>query len=134
MKKLIVLISFLMLSLSSFSQTDTSKVVLPAKIARLIIKDLIEGDGCQMAMQQTHLKIQKLEEREAQKDTAITILKQKDSTNNYIISQKDEQLRLCKELSEKLQKEIRGHKTKNFLLKVGFFGSAATAAYLLILK
>jgi UDP-glucose 4-epimerase len=35
---------------------------------------------------------------------------------------------------EKLQKEIRGHKTKNFLLKVGFFGSAATAAYLLILK
>jgi hypothetical protein len=123
-----------MLSLSSFSQTDTSKVVLPAKIARLIIKDLIEGDGCQVAMQQTHLKIQKLEEREAQKDTAITILKQKDSTNNYIISQKDEQLRLCKELSEKLQKEIRGHKTKNFLLKVGFFGSAATAAYLLILK
>ena len=123
-----------MLNLSSFSQTDTSKVVLPAKIARLIIKDLIEGDGCQMAMQQTNLKIQKLEEREAQKDTAITILKQKDSTNNYIISQKDEQLRLCKELSEKLQKEIRGHKTKNFLLKVGFFGSAATAAYLLILK
>ena len=134
MKKLIVLISFLILSLSSFSQTDTSKVVLPAKIARLIIKDLIEGDGCQMAMQQTHLKIQKLEEREAQKDTAITILKQKDSTNNYIISQKDDQLRLCKELSEKLQKEIRGHKTKNFLLKVGFFGSAASAAYLLILK
>ena len=123
-----------MLSLSSFSQTDTSKVVLPAKIARLIIKDLIEGDGCQMAMQQTYVKIQKLEEREAQKDTAITILKQKDSTNNYIISQKDEQLRLCKELSEKLQKEIRGHKTKNFLLKVGFFGSTATAAYLLILK
>ena len=123
-----------MLNLNSFSQTDTSKVVLPAKIARLIIKDLIEGDGCQMAMQQTYVKIQKLEEREAQKDTAITILKQKDSTNKYIISQKEEQLRLCKELSEKLQKEIRGHKTKNFLLKIGFFGSAATAAYLLILK
>jgi hypothetical protein len=120
--------------LNSFSQTDTSKVVLPAKIARLIIKDLIEGDGCQMAMQQTYVKIQKLEEREAQKDTAITILKQKDSTNKYIISQKDEQLRLCKELSEKLQKEIRGHKTRNFLLKIGFFGSAATSAYLLILK
>lgn len=123
-----------MLSLSSFSQTDTSKVVLPAKTARLIIKDLIEGDGCQMAMQQTYVKIQKLEERDAQKDTAITILKQKDSTNKYIISQKDEQLRLCKELSEKLQKEIRGYKTRNFLLKVGFFGSAATAAYLLILN
>jgi hypothetical protein len=123
-----------MLSLSSFSQTDTNKVVLPAKIARLIIKDLIEGDGCQMAMQQTYVKIQKLEERDAQKDTAITILKQKDSTNKYIISQKDEQLRLCKELSEKLQKEIRGYKTRNFLLKVGFFGSAATAAYLLILN
>jgi hypothetical protein len=129
-----VLISFLILSLSSFSQTDTGKVVLPTKIARLIIKDLIEGDGCQMAMQQTYVKIQKLEEREAQKDTAITILKQKDSTNKFIISQKDEQLRLCKELSEKLQKEIRGYKTRNFLLKVGFFGTTATAAYLLILN
>jgi hypothetical protein len=129
-----VLISFLILSLSSFSQTDTSKVVLPAKIARLIIKDLIEGDGCQMAMQQTYVKIQKLEEREAQKDTSITILKQKDSTNRYIISQKDEQLHLCKDLSEKLQKEIRGYKTRNFLLKIGFFGTTATAAYLLILK
>ena len=123
-----------MLSLSSFSQTDTSKVVLPAKTARLIIKDLIEGDGCQMAMQQTNLKIQKLEEREAQKDTAITILKQKDSTNKYIILQKENQLNLCKELSENLQKEIRGHKTKNFILKIGFFGSTATAAYLLILR
>lgn len=129
-----MLISFLILSLNSFSQTDTSKIVLPAKIARLIIKDLIEGDGCQMAMQQTYVKIQKLEEREAQKDTAITILKQKDSTNKFIISQKDEQLRLCKELSQKLQKEIRGYKTRNFLLKVGFFGTTATAAYLLILK
>ena len=123
-----------MLSLSIFSQTDTSKVVLPAKTARLIIKDLIEGDGCQMVMQQTNLKIQKLEEREAQKDTAITILKQKDSTNKYIILQKENQLNLCKELSENLQKEIRGYKTKNFILKVGFFGSTATAAYLLILR
>jgi hypothetical protein len=123
-----------MLSLSSFSQTDTSKVVLPAKTARLIIKDLIEGDGCQMTMQQTNLKIQKLEEREAQKDTAITILKQKDSTNKYIILQKENQLNLCKELSENLQKEIRGYKTKNFILKIGFFGSTATAAYLLILR
>ena len=129
-----MLISFLILSLNSFSQTDTSKIVLPAKIARLIIKDLIEGDGCQMAMQQTYVKIQKLEEREAQKDTAITILKQKDSTNKFIISQKDEQLRLCKELSRNLKKEIRGYKTRNFLLKVGFFGTTATAAYLLILK
>jgi hypothetical protein len=123
-----------MLSLSSFSQTDTSKVVLPAKTARLIIKDLIEGDGCKLELEQFKIKVDNILQREAQKDTAITILKQKDSTNNYIILQKDEQLRLCKELSEKLQKEIRGHKTKNFLLKVGFFGSTATAAYLLILR
>jgi hypothetical protein len=122
------------MSLNSFSQTDTSKVVIPTKIARLIIKDLIEGDGCQLEMQQTNIKIQKLEKREAQKDTAITILKQKDSTNKFIISQKDEQLRLCKEMSEKLQKEIKGYKTKNLLLKIGFFGTTATAAFLLILK
>jgi hypothetical protein len=120
--------------LNSFSQTDTSKIILPTKTARLIIKDLIEGDGCQIAMQQTYIKIKKMEERDAQKDTAITILKQKDSTNKFMVFQKDEQLRLCKELSEKLQKEIKGYRTKNFLLKVGFFGSAVSAAYILILK
>ena len=129
-----MLISFLILNLNSFSQTDTSKIILPTKTARLIIKDLIEGDGCQIAMQQTYIKIKKMEERDAQKDTAITILKQKDSTNKFMVFQKDEQLRLCKELSEKLQKEIKGYRTKNFLLKVGFFGSAVSVAYLLILK
>jgi hypothetical protein len=35
-----------MLSLSSFSQTDTTKVLLPTKTARLIVKDLIKFDGC----------------------------------------------------------------------------------------
>lgn len=123
-----------MLNLSIFSQTDTSKVVLSAKVARLVIKDLIEGDGCKLEMQQTNIKIQKLEEREAQKDTAITILKQKDSTNKFIILQKEEQLRLCNELSESLQKEIKGYKTKNILLKIGFFGTVTTVACLLIFR
>lgn len=107
---------------------------MSSEIARLVIKDLIEGDGCKLELEQFKIKVDNILQRETQKDTAITILKQKDSTNKFIISQKDEQLRLCKELSQKLQKEIRGYKTKNFLLKVGFFGTTATAAYLLILR
>ena len=40
MTKLILLISFLTLSLNSFSQTDTTKVTLPTKVVRLAAKDL----------------------------------------------------------------------------------------------
>ena len=46
MKKLKLLIILMMMSLSSFSQTDTDKlsIRLEKPIAKLVIKDLITGD------------------------------------------------------------------------------------------
>jgi hypothetical protein len=65
--------------LSSFSQTDTSKVKISSPIAKLVIKDLIIGDGCELELNLTREKIIKLQEREAQKDTIISLLKDKGS-------------------------------------------------------
>jgi len=128
------LISFLILSLNSFSQTDTSKVVLSSKIARQVAKELILFDGCKSELEQTQDKISKILQRESQKDSIISILYQKDSNNQFIADKKSEQLKVALDLSKSLEKELRGYKTKNLLLKIGFFGSTATAAYLLILK
>ena len=77
-----------MLSLNSFSQTDTTKVTIPTNIARLVAKDLVRYDGCKEELRLTQEKVIKLQEREIQKDTIITLLNEKDTTNQYIIHQK----------------------------------------------
>ncbi len=81
-----------MLSSRSFSQTviqtettDSSKVVLSVRVARLVYQDLLKYDGLKEEMGFMKLKLQKVEERESQKDNMITILTQKDEKNQFII-------------------------------------------------
>ena len=81
-----------MLSLSSFSQADTTKVLLPTKIARQVAQDLIRYDGCKLELKLTQEKIIKLQEREVQKDTIIKLLNDKDENNKYIIHQNELQI------------------------------------------
>ena len=132
MKKLIVLVSFLMLSLSSFSQVDTTKVFIPTKIARQVAQDLIRYDGCKQEVKLTQEKVFKLEGREAQKDTIIKLLQEKDETNKYIIHQHELQIGQYEHMTYDLQTELRGQRTKTFLWKVATFIGAATSGYLLI--
>lgn len=130
MKKLIMLVSFLMLSLSSFSQADTTKVLLPTKIARQVAKDLIRYDGCKQELKLTQEKIIKLEEREVQKDTIIKLLNDKDENNKYIIHQNELQIGQYEHMTDDLQKELKASRTKTFLYKVGTFVGLALALYL----
>ena len=130
MKKLIVLVSFLMLSLSSFSQVDTTKVFIPTKVARLIVQDLIRYDGCKQELNLTQEKIFKLEGREIQKDTIIKLLQEKDENNKYIIRQHELQIGQYEHMTFDLQKELRRSRTKTFLYKVGTFLGIATSGYL----
>ena len=132
MKKLIVLTILLLTSLSSFSQTDTTKVRIKAPIARLVIKDLIKYDGAVLELKATQDKVTKLEEREAQKDANIKLLEDKDKNNQFIIGTQKSQLNLSSELTEKLNKELKGQRTKTFLYKAGTVLGIVTTSYLLI--
>lgn len=129
-----------MLSLKGFSQnvtetkTDTTKVVLPVKVARLVYQDLLRYDGLKEEMNLLKLKLAKVEEREIQKDTIITLLTKKDENNQFIIGKKDEQLQVSKELTDKLHKELKGQRTKTFLWKLGTFAGIVTSTFLLIGK
>jgi len=140
MKKLLVLSLLVMLSLKSFSQnvteakTDTTKVVLPVKVARLVYQDLIKYDGLKQETSLLKLKLAKVEEREIQKDTIINLLTKKDENNQLIIGKKDEQLQVSKELTDKLNKELKGQRTKTFLWKLGTFAGIVTSTFLLISK
>jgi len=116
------------------TKTDTTKVVLPVKVARLVYQDLIRYDGLKQEMSLLKLKLAKVEEREIQKDTIINLLTKKDENNQFIIGKKDEQLQVSKELTDKLHKELKGQRTKTFLWKLGTFAGIVTSTFLLISK
>jgi hypothetical protein len=136
MKKLILLTSLLLLSLSSFSQQDTVKdsiVPLKIPIAKLVIKDLIEGDGNKEQLKEVAKVLELTQEKVKLKDEVIGSLNSKVLNLETIIATKDEQFKLQQELSKKLEKELRGEKRKTFLYKLGT-GVGAVATVLLILK
>lgn len=118
--------------MSNFSQTDTTKVKISNPIAKLVVKDLILGDSCFEELKLTQDKVIKLEARESQKDVIISLLKDKDKNNQFIIGTQKEQLDLSKELSNKLHKELKGQRTRTFFWKVGTFAGILTTSYLLV--
>jgi len=128
----------LTVSLAGYSQTDiinntdTSNVVISSRVARLILKDLVMFDGCKEELKLTQLKVTKLEERESQKDTSISILKQKDENNSMMLLQKDEQLKISKELSQKLQKEVKLNKIEKKFYKISSIIGLVITTYFIL--
>src|SRR5210317_585310 len=136
MKKLILLISLLLLSWSSFSQKDTKKdsiVPLKVPIAKLVIKDLIEGDGNKLVITDLNKLLDLNKEKLKVKDSVITTLGTKIFNLETIIVTKEEQFKLQQELSQKLHKELKSQKRKTFLYKVGA-GVGAVATVLLLIQ
>jgi len=107
-----------MLSLNSFSQTDTTKVCIPTKVARQAAKDLVRYDGCKEELKLTLLKVEKLQEREIQKDTIIKLLNDKDANNQYIIQQKDLQIGQYEKLTDDLTKEVKSKRRSTVFWKI----------------
>ena len=129
--------------MSSFSQTDTTKpttssdttkVRLKVPVAKLVIKDILKGDGYEVELKLTQEKLIKTEEREKEKDSHIILLEEKDKNNNFMLGKKDEQLKVSENLTKNLHKELKGQRTKTFLWKVGTFVGIITSTYLIITK
>jgi hypothetical protein len=109
-------------SLSGFSQTDTktdSIVTLKLPIAKLVIKDILSGDGAKAELKEAYKMLD-------EKNLQIGLYKQKDSlkdekiTNlNVIIDKKDQQFALEREKSNSLLKELKVQKFKTAVYKAG---------------
>ena len=122
------------MSSKGFSQNDTvpSSIQLKKPIAKLVIKDLITGDGAKEELVLTVDKIQLLEQKIIFKDSIITNLNNQIGNFNSILNTKTDQLKLSRELSEKLQKDLKKQKIKTKLM--GGVGIAAVVAVAVILK
>jgi hypothetical protein len=108
-------------------------VALKVPIARLVIKDIIIGDGALEEVKELN-KILLL------KDEQINLFKQKDLLNDQkisnletIILKKDEQFSLEREKSNSLLKELKGARRKTLFYKIGTF-AGVLAMTLLIVK
>jgi hypothetical protein len=111
---------------------DTTKVILPTKVARLAFQDLLRYDGAK-------LEIVELKNVIILKDQQINLFKQKDTLKDQkisnlevIISKKDEQFGLERQKSESLLKELKGQRRKTFLYKIGSFVAIITTSMLLL--
>jgi hypothetical protein len=124
----------------SFSQTVTNQrpiqtdTIVPLTIptAKLIIKDLIKGDGAQIELVELQKVLQLTNEKMALKDEVIFTLNSKISNLDYIILQKDEQFKLERDKSESLLKELKSEKQKTFLYKVGTVIGVVAVGFLLV--
>ena len=114
-KKLVVLIAILMMSSKSFSQTatDTTLIRLEKPIARLVIKDLILGDGTKQELSLTQDKVKLLEQKVMFKDDIIYSLNTQIYNYKSIIDTRSEQLALSQELSSRLQRDLKKEQVKN---------------------
>jgi len=114
--------------------SDTTRVKLKPSTARLAIKDIVRGEGCEQELKLTQDKVIKLEERETQKDTIISLLESKDKNNQFIISQQGLQIDEFRNMTNDLKKEIKRTKTEKFLYKLGTFVGVLASSYLLIVR
>ena len=115
-------------------QNDTTKIRIKVPVAKLVIKDILKGDGCAEELKETQVKVIKLETREKEKDSHIVFLEEKDKNNNFMLGKKDEQLKVSEDLTKSLHKELKGQRTKTFLWKVGTYAGIIASTYFLIVK
>ena len=132
--------SLLLVTSISFSQTATKQETIPQDtivalkipVAKLIIKDLIKGDG---AIEE----VKELNRALLMKDDQIKLFKDKDllkdqkiSNLELIIIKKDEQFSLERQKSQELLKELKSQRRKTFLYKVGTFVAVITTSLLIV--
>ena len=113
-----LLMILIMMSLKGFSQsvTDSTSIQLERPIVKLVIKDLITGDGAKEELALNIDKIKILEQKIVLKDSIITNLNSQVGNFNSILLTKSDQLKLSRELSERLQSDLKKQKLKTKLM------------------
>ena len=101
-------------------------------IAKLVIKDLITGDGAKEELSLSVSKIKLLEQKVVLKDSVIKNLNFQVGNFESIMLTKADQLSLSQELSKRLQSDLKKQKLKTKLM--GGAGIIAVVGVVVLLK
>ena len=123
-----------MMSLNSFSQNaiDSTKIQLTKPIAKLVIKDLLKGDGLSNEIKTMQILLTETNNKFLSQSDLVFNLKNQISNFERIVNNKDNQVGLSKELSEKLQADLKKQKFKTKLY--GGVGVLAVVGVLVLTK
>ena len=126
--------AIMMMSLQGFSQSviDTTKIQLKKPIARLVIKDLIIGDGAQKEIKLLSNKLNLLESKVFIKDSVIFNLNDRVTNFESMLNTQSDQIALSRELSAKLQLDLKKQKVKTKLMSGA--GIIAVVGILVLVK
>ena len=127
------------LSLNASSQTATtsnkdSLVVLPAKVAKLIAKDLVAYDGLKLEHAVTLDLVNGLESKINTQSSIIKQYEIKDGQWKQMMTNYDAQVLAYKNMTADLQKDLRKAKVKGFYNKFGLTLGLGIMTYLYITK
>ena len=115
-----MLIVLIIVSFKSSSQIDTANILLEEQIARLVIKDLIDGDGAKEELAITQEKVSLLNQKIDLKDSVIKYKALQISIWDAVMMKKDSQLVSSKKMIEKIEKDLQKQETKT---KLAIFGT-----------
>ena len=139
--KLKILIVLLLLSLTSFSQKDTSRICFSYNKAKQIAIDLVRGDSAIAELKITNKLVWQLNEKISTQDSTITLYIVKEQNyisqiNNYdkISTKKDEIITGLEKDVTKLTKKNNRLKTGLKYLGGGFVASILTIITLTLIK
>ena len=123
-RSLMLSIISVMICLSSFSQTDTEKdstktIQLSNPIAKLVVKDLIQGDASSKELDAMVKLISVTNDKLITQSDLVANLKFQTSTLNSIILQKDNQIETTAELSKDLQAALKKANRQKKLYQIG---------------
>ena len=110
--------------MSSFSQTGTEKdstktIQLSNPIAKLVVKDLIQGDASSKELDAMVKLISVTNDKLITQSDLVANLKFQTSTLNSIILQKDNQIETTAELSKDLQAALKKANRQKKLYQIG---------------
>jgi hypothetical protein len=129
-----LLILLTMTSLLGFSQsvTNNTSIQLKRPIVKLVIKDLILGDGLKKELSLVSTKVFLLENKIVLKDSTINNLNSQITNFNSILFNNNNQFELSQELNKKLKLSLKKQRLKTKL--TGGAGIIAIVGVILLLK
>jgi hypothetical protein len=134
MRNLMLLTTLLMMSWNATSQnvTDSTKIQLTKPIAKLVVKDLISGDGLKLEVKTLNQLLLETNNKLETQSILVTNLESQVFNYQTIIDQKDLQLGTSSELTEELNKQLKKEARAKKLYKIGSTVGAAAVLLLLI--
>lgn len=123
-----------MMSWNATSQnvTDSTTIQLTKPIAKLVVKDLITGDGLKLEVKTLNELLVETNNKLETQSQLVTNLESQVLNYQNIIDQKDQQLGTSSELSKQLENQLKKEARAKKLYKVGTTVGAAAVLLLLV--